>query len=211
MLPWIVLTAKDQKSYSKKSNNMAMRMAGKWDMAARDEQGTARSAPGTDAQTGAIARFDASLDQFMRYFLVHINPVLHRATYKGRSYSEYEIITVMALGLVGPARPVDLSRGLAIEKGSLTSILRRLTALALIEKRAIPGDERSYLVALTRAGLAFRRHVETQRRRAFKTLFANMDASELAEAAHGLDLLSAYLQAREHQHVRPSKNAAAGA
>ncbi len=183
-------------------------MAGKKDMSVRGDEGAASAA---DAPTAAIPRFDASLDQFMRYFLVHINPVLHRATYKGRSYSEYEIIVVMALGRVGPARPVDLSRGLAIEKGSLTSIIRRLTALSLIEKRAIPGDERSYLVALTRVGFAFRRHLETQRRRAFAALFADMDATELAEAAHGFDLLSAYLQAREHKDVHPSKDAATGA
>ena len=183
-------------------------MAGKTDMAARGDEGTAS---GADVQAGAIARFDTSLDQFMRYFLVHINPVLHRTTYKGRSYSEYEIITVMALGRVGPERPIDLSRGLAIEKGSLTSIIRRLIALGLIEKRTIPGDERSYLVALTRAGRAFRRHLEAQRRRAFLALFADMDARELAEAVHGFDLLSAYLQAREHQDVRPGENATAGA
>ncbi len=183
----------------------------KQDMASRDEQGTAQPASGTDAQAGAIARFDASLDHFMRYFMVHINPVLHRTTYKGRSFSEYEIVTVMALGLVGPSRPVDLSRGLAIEKGSLTSIIRRLRGLDLIEKRAIPGDERSYLVALTRAGAKFRRHLEAQRHSAFETLFADMDRTDLIAAAHGLEVLTTYLKAKEDKDVRLGKNTAAGA
>lgn len=186
-------------------------MAGEQSTVAKVGQGAAQTASDIGRQAGAIARFDMSLDRFMRYFLVHINPVLHRTEYQGRSYSEYEIIVAMALGVVGPARPVDLSRGLAIEKGSLTSIIRRLRDLGLIEKHAIPGDERSYLVALTRAGASFRRHLETQRQRAFATLLADMDATELEHAALGLDVLSAYFAAREDKDVRIGKNTATGA
>ena len=50
--------------------------------------------------TSLSDRLDASLVAFMRYFLVHINPILHRTTYRGRAYSEYEIIVVMAVSVV---------------------------------------------------------------------------------------------------------------
>jgi DNA-binding MarR family transcriptional regulator len=159
----------------------------------------------------AIERLDDSLDRFMRYFLVHINPILHRTEYRGRSYSEYEIIVVMALGVVGHTRPVDLSRALRIEKGTLTSLIRRLRELGLVARRAIPGDERSYLVALTAAGRKFRTHLEDQRHREMKALFAAMDDEEIAAAARGFDLLTAYLKSVEENHVRLGEEAAAGA
>ena len=160
--------------------------------------------------TRAIERLDASLDCFMRYFLVHINPILHRTEYRGRSYSEYEIIVVMALGHVGPTRPTGLSKGLKIEKGTLTSLIRRLRELGLVAKRAIPGDERSYLVALTAAGRKFRQHLDRQRHREMGALFAAMDPEQIAAAARGFDLLSAYLGNVEENLVRLGEETAAG-
>ena len=150
----------------------------------------------------AIAGLEASFDRFMRYFLVHVNPVLHRTTYRGRSYSEYEIITIMALGLVGPMRPADLSQGLAIEKGTLTTVIGRLTACGHVEKRPVAGDRRSYRAELTANGQAFKRHLDIQRRQGFEDLFAGMAATDLAAAAHGLDLMTAYLQRKEQSDVR---------
>ena len=151
--------------------------------------------------TSPIDRLDASLVAFMRYFLVHINPILHRTTYRGRTYSEYEIIVVMAIAVVGPVRPVDLSRGLSIEKATLTSVIRRLRELGLLVRREVPGDERSYRVALTSAGRALRRHLDRQRQTAMRTLFAGMPAADIAAVARGFDLLSAYLQRVEEEHV----------
>jgi DNA-binding MarR family transcriptional regulator len=165
--------------------------------------------PGTKT-TRAIERLDASLDRFMRYFLVHINPILHRTEYRGRSYSEYEIIVVMALGHVGPTRPIGLSRGLRIEKGTLTSLIRRLRELGLVTKRTIPGDERSYLVALTAAGRTFKQHLDRQRHREMAALFAAMDPEQIAAAAHGFDLMSAYLGNVEETLVRLGEETAAG-
>lgn len=150
------------------------------------------------------AVLDASVAAFMRYFLVHINPVLHRTRYRGRNYSEYEIIVCMALHVVGPARPGDLSRGLSIEKATMTSLLRRLRELQLIERRDKPGDERSYLVASTPAGGEFVRHLEAQRRRGFRRLFGAMAPDDLAAAAKGLDLITAYLRAKEEENALAS-------
>lgn len=155
--------------------------------------------------TRAIAILDASLVAFMRYFLVHINPILHRTEYRGRSYSEYEIIVVMALGVAGAQRPVGLSRALRIEKGTLTTVLRRLRELGLAVKQAISGDERSYLVALTPGGRKFIDHLNKQRAREMGALFAAMDAGELAAAARGFDLLTAYLKSVEEGHVRSGR------
>jgi DNA-binding MarR family transcriptional regulator len=148
----------------------------------------------------AAALLDASVAAFMRYFLVHINPILHRTRYRGRNYSEYEIIVCMALHIGGPARPGDLSRGLSIEKATMTSVLRRLRDLQLIERRDIPGDERSYRVALASAGRAFVRHLDDQRRRGFERLFVAMAPEDAAAAAKGLDLIASYLKKMEEEN-----------
>ena len=100
-------------------------------------------------------RLEQSIVFLMRYFVVHINPILHRTSYQGRSFSEYEIIVPMALSLMGAMRPTDLSRDLCIEKGSMTSILKRLREMGLIERVEIPNNERSYQVRLTEAGFTF--------------------------------------------------------
>lgn len=136
----------------------------------------------------------------MRYFLPHINPVLHRTRYGGRNYLEYEIIVIMALQAIGPTRPSGLSRGLSVEKGTMTSVLRRLRDLQLIERRDIPGDERSYLVALTPAGRDFVRHLEAQRRRGFERLFAAMAPDDAALAAKGVDLIAGHLKKMEEEN-----------
>jgi DNA-binding MarR family transcriptional regulator len=145
----------------------------------------------------AAAALDQSVAAFMRYFLAHINPILHRTRYGGRSYSELEIIVTMALSVVGPTRPGGLSRGLSIEKGTMTSVLRRLRDLRLIERRDVPGDERGYLVALTPAGRDLVRHLEAQRRRGFERLFAAMAPDDVAAAVKGVDLITGYLKKME--------------
>jgi DNA-binding MarR family transcriptional regulator len=151
-------------------------------------------------ESASSALLDQSIAAFMRCFFVHLNPILHRTRYGGRSYSEYEIIVAMALHVVGPTRPSSLSRGLSIEKGTMTSVLRRLRDLRLVERRDIPGDERSYLVALTPAGRDFVRHLEEQRRRGFERLFGAMAPDDAAVAAKGVDLITRYLKKMEEEN-----------
>ena len=145
-------------------------------------------------------RLEQSIVYLMRYFVVHINPILHRTSYRGRSFSEYEIIVPMALSLMGAMRPTDLSRDLCIEKGSMTSILKRLREMAMIERVEIPNNERSYLVQLTEEGRAFVRHLEAQRSSEFRRLFAEMSDDEAKTVARGIDRLADYLQKHEENH-----------
>ena len=148
----------------------------------------------------STALLDQSVTAFMRYFIAHINPILHRTRHGGRSYSELEIIVTLALKVVGPTRPGVLSRGLSIEKGTMTSVVRRLRELRLIERREIAGDERSYLVALTPAGRQFIRHLEAQRRRGFERLFGAMPTDQIVAAAKGVDLITGYLRKMEQDN-----------
>ena len=145
-------------------------------------------------------RLEQSIVFLMRYFVVHINPILHRTSYQGRSFSEYEIIVPMALSLMGAMRPTDLSRDLCIEKGSMTSILKRLRDMGLIERVEIPNNERSYRVRLTEAGFTFIRHLEAQRNTEFRRLFAELSDEQADTVARGIDLLATFLQQHEEKH-----------
>ena len=152
------------------------------------------------AEHPPTAPLEQSVAAFMRYFIAHINPILHRTKHGGRSYSELEIIVCMGLSVVGPMRPGDLSRGLTIEKATMTSVIRRLRGLGLIERRELPGDERSYLVALAPAGRAFVRHLDEQRRRGFERLFGAMAPDAAVVAAKGLDMIASYLKKMEEDN-----------
>ena len=151
-------------------------------------------------ESASAALLDQSVTAFMRYFVAHINPILHRTRYGDRSYTEHEIIVTMALHVVGPTRPSNLSRGLSIEKATMTSVLRRLRDLQFIERRDIPDDERSYLVALAPAGRDFVRHLDDQRRRGFERLFGSMAPDAAAVAAKGFDLITSYLKKMEEEN-----------
>ncbi|MCW0001823.1 MarR family transcriptional regulator [Pararhizobium sp. YC-54] len=155
--------------------------------------------PKMTSETCTADLLDRSISGFMRYFFVHINPILHRTEFEGRSYSDYEIIVCMALNSDGSMRPIDISRGLRLNKGSLTSVLRRLKELELIRRLDIPGDERSYRVALTAKGVQFVRHLEEQRLRMFRQLFDNMTSKDIGATARGFDLISSYLKAVEER------------
>lgn len=142
-------------------------------------------------------RLTEAVDAFMPSFMVRLNPILHHTTFLGRSYSELEILVALGLALVGPMRPARLSRDLAIEKGSLTSVIRRLRALGLIEREAAAGDARGYLISLTTQGRALVDHLGEQRRHGFRTLFDDMAQDDLDAAVRGLALLTEHLNSPE--------------
>jgi DNA-binding MarR family transcriptional regulator len=145
-------------------------------------------------------RLDDAMTDFMRYFLVYVNPVMHRTEFRGRLFSELEIIVCMGLSVVGPMRPGALSRGLRIEKGTLTSVIRRLRELGLIERTEVVGDERGYQVSLTPSGYDLIDHLREQRERGFRELFATLDPVDAEAAARGIDIITAHLKDWEAQH-----------
>ena len=143
---------------------------------------------------------EAAMTGFMRYFMVYVNPVMHRTDFRGRLYSELEIIVCMGLSVIGPMRPGALSRGLRIEKGSLTSVIRRLCELGLIERTGVVGDERGYEVSLTPAGDDLIDHLRDQRGRGFRELFGSLDPADAEAAARGIGIITAHLKDWEAQH-----------
>ena len=142
-------------------------------------------------------QFDRRLVTFTHYYMMYINPILHRTEYRGRSYPDSEIAVMMALGKRAPQSPTQICRNVGMQKGSLTSVLRRLEQGGLINRRGNPGDERSYVAELTAEGAAFVAHLDRQRREGFRALFGTMAAEDMTAAADGLDLIAAHLAKQE--------------
>ncbi|MDQ7993076.1 MAG: MarR family transcriptional regulator [Propionicimonas sp.] len=138
----------------------------------------------------------AAVHDFMPGFIVQLNPLLHRTRYQDRSFSELEVIVVLGLAMAGPMRPGRLSHDLGVEKGSLTSVIRRLEGLGLVERHEAAGDARGYFISLTSQGAALVEHLAEQRTRGFRALFAGMPPDEVDAAVRGLEVLTRHLRAR---------------
>ena len=132
-------------------------------------------------------------DRFMRPFLVRINPILHSTVWRGKHFAENHIIVMMAVRLASPLSPSELSRAVGMQKGSLTTIIRSLCQSGLIERQDTPGDERSYRLVITPAGLEFADHMAAQRSAGFRELFANLPEPRCQEIVSALDTLIDYL------------------
>jgi DNA-binding MarR family transcriptional regulator len=132
--------------------------------------------------------------QFTRYYLAHINHILHRVTYRGRRLSENQAISLIALGVVGPLTPGEISKVIDTPKGSLTLILRGLCEQGLA-RRVEPGvDRRSYQLELTPEGRRFVRFAAHQRDTGLGELFRDMAPRDARDAARGLRLVADHLR-----------------
>jgi len=162
---------------------------------------------GNMAKSDEVFELSNCFRLFMRYFLAHVNPILHRADYLGRTYSENEIVVLMALSLCGAMRPTDLAKGLSMQKGSLTPVFRRLRELDLVSRSDIPNNERSYRLELTAEGEAFVRVLDAQRDAGFAALFGGMRSEDLVAATRAIEALTSHLQGVEEGRVQSIQEA----
>ena len=88
-------------------------------------------------------------------------PSLHRATHRialliqeapGLGVTQGEAHILAHLAGNGESSVAELHRSLAHKRSTLTSILDRLDAARLIERRTSPHDRRSFIVSLTPSG-----------------------------------------------------------
>lgn len=59
---------------------------------------------------------------------------------------------MMAVWLGSPLSPINLSRALGMQTGSLITIIRNLCQFGMIERQDTPGDERNYRLVITSTG-----------------------------------------------------------
>ena len=142
------------------------------------------------------------LVRYMLHVPVHIDPILHRARFRGRDLRPSEIMVVMALATFGPLSPTKIAERLNMQKGSLSSVLRRLERLGLIARRRSATDDRSYTTALTPDGADLAEHLSRDRQRSVDLLFSTMDPADVGVAARGLELIAAHLERLEEEMAR---------
>lgn len=148
---------------------------------------------------------DRGMARFMLCFPVHLDPILHRTRYGGRDFLQSEIMVITALAARGTLSPTRISHMLNMQKGSLSSVLRRLEKLGLISRRRNHSDDRSYGVRLTPEGDNFASHLAKQRRRELASLFSEMPSEDLATATAGLTSIVAYLEKLEERTMADVK------
>ena len=139
--------------------------------------------------------------QYTRYFLCHMNHLMHRLTYRRRKYSENEAITLIALGVAGRMTPGEISHVIDVPKGSLTLILRRLCVQGLARRVEPPVDGRSYQLALTAEGRRFVKYASRQREAGLGALFRDLAPEDARAAARGLRAIAEHLQDLEERHA----------
>jgi DNA-binding MarR family transcriptional regulator len=76
----------------------------------------------------------------------------------GLTHPQY--LVMLALWERSPRSGAELARELALDPGTLSPLLKRLETAGLLERRRVPGDERTLAVTLTPAGRDLRGEAE---------------------------------------------------
>ncbi len=137
--------------------------------------------------------------RFMLHVPSHLDPILYRTEFGGRDFLSSDISVVMLLAVRGALSPTAIARALNMQKGSLSSVLKRLERRGIIARRRKAGDDRSYIIELTPEGAGLVAHMQAQRQRGLGALFAALPDEEASAAARGLKVISDYLEKLEDE------------
>ena len=85
---------------------------------------------------------------------------LYRPLLEPMGLTHPQYLVMLALWERTPRSVTDLSTALALDPGTLSPLLKRLEAAGLVERRRVPGNERTLAVTLTEAGRALRASAE---------------------------------------------------
>ena len=85
---------------------------------------------------------------------------LYRPLLEPMGLTHPQYLVMLALWGDEPLSVTDLSGMLALDPGTLSPLLKRLEAQGYLERRRVPGNERTLAVTLTDAGRALRAEAE---------------------------------------------------
>jgi MarR family transcriptional regulator, organic hydroperoxide resistance regulator len=85
---------------------------------------------------------------------------LYRPLLEPMGLTHPQYLVMLALWGEEPLSVTELSRRLALDPGTLSPLLKRLEAQGHVERRRVPGDERTLAVTLTASGRALRADAE---------------------------------------------------
>ena len=85
---------------------------------------------------------------------------LYRPLLEPMGLTHPQYLVMLALWERSPRSVTQLSSVLALDPGTLSPLLKRLERIGYVERRRVPGDERSLAVTLTERGRALRADAE---------------------------------------------------
>jgi MarR family transcriptional regulator, organic hydroperoxide resistance regulator len=85
---------------------------------------------------------------------------LYRPLLEPMGLTHPQYLVMLALWGDAPLSVTELSSRLALDPGTLSPLLKRLEAQGYVERRRVPGNERTLAVTLTEAGRALRAEAE---------------------------------------------------
>ena len=133
-----------------------------------------------------------SLDQFLPYYFRFINPIIHEMKASELQLHENQIKVLMAVSKKGTLSPGEISSIFMIPKTSLTTIIRSLISLNLVEKKKKAGDSRTFTIELTSQGKAVLEKKRLENLTAFSKLFSDLEESEAALIVEGFETMKRY-------------------
>ncbi len=139
-----------------------------------------------------FARLFDSLDGFMPYYFRFINPILHRLDTGAFSLGENQLKVLMALSFRENLSPAEISRLFLIPKTSLTTVIRSLEELGLIDKSPTGSDRRKFQLSLTDRAGELIREKRRENIAALADLFSHISDEEFARMVNGLTAMGEY-------------------
>ncbi|GAA1840722.1 MarR family transcriptional regulator [Pseudonocardia ailaonensis] len=85
---------------------------------------------------------------------------LYRPLLEPMGLTHPQYLVMLALWEQEPRSVTELSRVLALDPGTLSPLLKRLEAAGYVDRRRVPGNERTLAVSLTAEGRALREQAE---------------------------------------------------
>lgn len=139
--------------------------------------------------TAAIGELYDSFDAFLPIYFGFINPVIHQLDTGNGILNENQIKVLMAVWKTGGISQTDISKLLMIPKTSLTTIVRSLVELGLINRSGQDDDRRRYELSLTAAGRALLEKKRDSDTANFTSLFTGLTKEEASAVISGFRTL----------------------
>lgn len=148
------------------------------------------------ASAESLEKLFESLDAFLPYFYREINPVIHSYECEDFTLNENQIKVIMAVCKKEGISPTEVSRLFMIPKTSLTTIVRSLTELGLVEKMTWPSDPRRFGLRLSAGGRETAGKIRRKNADSLIGLFRDMDEDQVSRLISGFEVLDEFYRAQ---------------
>jgi DNA-binding MarR family transcriptional regulator len=148
------------------------------------------------ASPESLEKLFESLDDFLPYFYREINPIIHSYECEEFTLNENQIKVMMAVCRKEGISPTEVSRLFMIPKTSLTTIVRSLTELDLVEKMNRPSDPRRFGLKLSPQGKDTVGKIRKKNAGGLRELFRDMEEAHVSRLISGFAVLEEFYRAQ---------------